>query len=97
MTRRRSLGGFVLANLLVWLLMTAILVVVPDTLERWMTLDIARGVGWALGYAVWVIAVEQDWRQRFGPFTRFVLQLILWVSAALLAIWISDAARLTLG
>ena len=93
MARRQSLARFLLVNLVVWILMTAILVVVPDTLERWTSLEIARGIGWAFGYGVWVFVVEQRWRERMGPFVRFFLQLILWVSSALLAIWISDAAR----
>ena len=94
MARRQSLARFLLLNLVVWILMTVILVVVPDTLERWISLEIARGIGWAFGYGVWVFAVEQDWRERMGPFARFFLQLILWVSSALIAIWISDAARI---
>ena len=93
MARRQSLTRFLLVNLIVWILMTVILVVVPDALERWVSLEIARGIGWAFGYGVWVFAVEQDWRERMGPFSRFFLQLILWVSSALVAIWISDAAR----
>ena len=36
------------ANLVVWLVMVAILVVVPDSLERWMSLEVARVVGWAV-------------------------------------------------
>ena len=94
MARRQSLSRFLLVNLLVWILMTVILVVVPDTLEHWVSLEIARVIGWAFGYGVWVFAVEQGWRERMGPFARFFLQLILWVSSALVAIWISDAARL---
>ena len=43
--------------------------------------------------AVWVVAVERQWQQRVGPFARFFLQLDLWVGAALVAIWISDQAR----
>jgi hypothetical protein len=97
MAHRRSHGRFILTNIVVWLLMTVILVVVPDTLEQWTSLEISRVIGWALGYAVWVIAVEQGWRERIGPLLRFVLQLVLWVSSALLAMWISEAARLTLG
>ena len=93
MARRQSLARFLGMNLGVWILMTVILVTVSDTLERWTSLEIARVIGWAFGYGVWVFAVEQRWRERMGPFPRFVLQLILWVSSALLAIWISDAAR----
>ena len=92
--RRQSFAHFFGINLVVWMLMTAILVVVPDTLERWTSLEIARVIGWGVGYGVWVFAVEQRWRERMGPVPRFILQLLLWVSSALLAIWISDAARL---
>lgn len=80
-------------NLAVWIVMVVILVVVPDYLERWMALEIARVVGWGVAGSVWVVAIEREWQARAGPFTRFVLQLILWVSAALLAIWISEQAR----
>ena len=93
MMSRRPFLGFLLVNAVVWLLMTTILVVVPDTLERWMTLEVARVIGWAVGYGVWVVAVEQRWREQMGPIKRAVLQFVLWVSAALLAIWVSDAAR----
>jgi hypothetical protein len=40
-----------------------------------------------------VVAVESQWKARFGPLTRFVLQLILWVGAAIVALWISELAR----
>jgi hypothetical protein len=85
---------FVAVNFAVWLIMVAILVVVPDQLERWLGLEFARVVGWAVACGVWVVAVERQWQERFGPFTRFALQLVIWVGAALLAIWISDQARL---
>lgn len=85
---------FAATSLVVWLVMVVILVVVPDTLERWLTLEIARVIGWALACGFWVVAVEREWQRRFGPFVRFVLQLVLWVSAALLAIWISEQARI---
>jgi hypothetical protein len=85
---------FVAVNFVVWLVMVAILVVVPDQLERWLGLEFARVVGWAVACGVWVVAVERQWQQRFGPFTRFALQLVLWVGAALLASWISDQARI---
>ena len=92
--RSQSFARFFGINLLVWILMTAILVVVPDTLEQWTSLEIARVIGWGVGYGVWVFAVEQRWREQVGPVPRFLLQLVLWVSSALLAMWISDAARL---
>jgi hypothetical protein len=85
-------GPFVALNFAVWLLMTAILVVVPDTLEAWLGLEIARVVGWAVACGVWVVAVESQWKARFGPLTRFICQLILWVGAAIVALWISELA-----
>ncbi len=84
---------FVLRNVLVWLLMVAILVVVPDQLEHWMPFEITRVIGWAVAVGVWVIVVEQEWRARVGPFARFGFQLVLWVSAALLASWLSAQFR----
>ena len=91
---RRPLRPFILANVVVWLMMTAILVVVPDTLERWMRLEIARVIGWAVACSVWVIAVERQWQERVGPLARFGLQLALWIAAALTAIWISEQFRI---
>ena len=88
------LRPFLFANAIVWVLMTAILVVVPDTLEQWMPLEIARVIGWAVACSVWVVAVERQWQQRVGPLARFGLQLVLWVAAAMTAIWISEQARL---
>jgi len=87
---------FLLANVAVWIVMVVILVVVPDYLERWMPLEVARVVGWGVAGSVWVVAIEREWQRRAGPFVRFLLQLVLWVSAALLAIWISDQARVQL-
>lgn len=94
MSRRPWPLGFLVANAAIWLLMTAILVVVPDTLERWMPLEVARVIGWAVACAAWVVAVEREWQRRTGPFTRFALHLALWVSAALVAIWVSEHASL---
>ena len=91
--RRVSTGSFVLRSALMWVAMTIILVVVPDALERWMRLEVARVIGWALACGVWVVAIEAEWKARYGPFVRFLLQLVLWVSAALLASWISDQFR----
>lgn len=85
---------FVAINLAVWLVMVAILVVVPDVLARSMRLEVARVIGWALACAVWVVAVEREWQARFGPLARFALQLVLWVAAALAAIWISEHSTL---
>jgi hypothetical protein len=85
---------FVVRNILVWLLMAAILVVVPDQLDRVMPFEIAGVIGWAIAVSVWVIAVEQQWQARFGPFARFGFQLVLWVSAALVANWIRAQIRI---
>jgi hypothetical protein len=84
---------FLALNLLVWLVMTIILVVVPDALEARVGLEVARVIGWAAACGVWVVAVDAHWNARAGPLTRFVVQLVLWVSAALLASWISEQAR----
>jgi len=92
-----SVWRFVVRNALVWVLMAAILVIVPDELARWISIDIARVIGWAVACGVWVIVVEQEWKARFGPLARFGFQLLLWVSAALVAIWISDTVHLDLG
>ena len=53
--------------MLVWVLMTAILVVVPDPLERWLGLELARVLGWAVACGVWVVAVESQWKARVRP------------------------------
>ena len=92
MTARRT-GAFVVTNVVMWLVMTVILVVVPDALERWMSLELARVVGWAVASGFWVIVLQQPWRARVGPFALFAIQVALWISAALVAIWISDTAR----
>lgn len=93
MTRRRSVLPFLAANALMWVVMTVILVVVPDTLERWMSIEVARVVGWAIASGVWVVGLEQRLRSRANPAVVFALQLVLWVSAAMVAMWISDSAR----
>ena len=94
MAGKRAPLVFLAVNFVVWLLMVGILVVVPDQLERWLGLELSRVVGWAVACGVWVVAVERQWQERFGPFTRFGLQFVIWVSAALLASWISEQARL---
>jgi hypothetical protein len=86
---------FLAVNALVWVLMVVILVLVPDTLEPWTGLAIGRVIGWAVAGGFWVVAVEREWQTRFGPFTRLALQMVLWVGAALLAIFISDQARVS--
>lgn len=90
--RGRGFAAFVLKNIIVWLLMVVVLVLVPDTLEPWLGLEIARIVGWAVAFPVWMIVVERDWQARFGPLTRVALQVPLWIAAALLASWISEQA-----
>ena len=91
---RGSHWRFVLTNIAVWLVMTAILVVVPDALEQRMPLQIARVLGWAVACSVWVVTVEAGWQRRVGVLPRFFVQLVLWVGAALVAMWISDQFRI---
>ena len=88
--RRIRLG---LRSVGVWLVMVVVLVVVPDTLERWMPLNIARVCGWVLASGIWVAVLERDWQARFSPILRFALQIVAWLGAALLAMWISDQFR----
>jgi hypothetical protein len=95
MAPRAGLATFLIFNAFVWVLMTVILVLVPDRLEQWLGLELARIIGWAVACGVWVVAVEASWKARYGPFTRFALQFVLWVSAALVAMWISEMARAT--
>ena len=93
-TRRPSVWRFLLKNAAVWLLMVALLVTVPQELLRWCPVSVARAIGWAIAFGVWTIVVETEWRARFGVFVRFLLQLVLWVTAALLAAWVSDQINL---
>ena len=95
MASRTGIVTFLAANALVWLLMTAILVVVPDTIDRWVGLELARVIGWAVACGLWVVTIEGQWKRRFGPFTRFVCQLVLWVLAAVVAMWISEHAKVS--
>jgi hypothetical protein len=74
--------------------MVAILVVVPDLLATWIPLEVARGVGWAVACSAWVLTVERQWQARFRPLPRVALELVLWVAAAVVAVAISDSARL---
>ena len=78
----------------VWIVMVAVLVVVPDALEHWMPLEVARVCGWVLASGIWVAVLEREWRERFAPVPRFALQIAIWLSAALTAIWVSDQVRL---
>jgi hypothetical protein len=92
---RRRLAGwrFFLTNAIVWLVMTALLVVVPNALEPRLSMPVARVLGWAVACSVWVVTVEAGWQRRYGPVPRFLVQLVLWVAAALVAMWISDQFR----
>lgn len=83
-----------MANVGMWLVMTAILVALPDQLDRWLDLSMARAVGWAVAGAVWVVAIERHWQARMGALARFPLQVVLWASAAMAAMWLSDQFRL---
>ena len=74
--------------------MTTILLVLPDQLERWMDLSIGRAIAWAVAGAVWVVAIERQWQVRMGVLARIPLQVVLWVSSALVAMWLSDLFRL---
>ena len=65
--KTRRLSSFVLKNLIVWVLMVVVLVLVPDTLEPWLGIEIARVIGWGVAFPVWMIVVERDWQTRFGP------------------------------
>lgn len=97
MPRTASTVRFLAVNVCVWLAMVAILVVVPDWLDRWLAIELSRGIAWAVACAVWVVVIEAEWKARFGVFSRSVLQLVLWVAAALVAIWISDQVNLRTG
>ena len=79
----------------VWLAMVVVLVLVPDALEQWIPLDIARICGWVLASGIWMVVLDRDFRERYGPFVRFTLQLAAWLSAAILAVTISDRFRVT--
>jgi hypothetical protein len=92
MPRRAGLR-FRIWSIGVWLLMVAVLVLVPDTLERWMPLNIARVCGWVLASGLWVAILERDWQDRFKPLPRFLLQITIWLAAALAATWISEQFR----
>jgi hypothetical protein len=80
----------VLGTAVVWLLMTVILVLLPDAIDEWVGLDIARVIAWAVACGLWVVTIEPQWRAHVGPFPRLVLQLLLWIAAALIALWIQD-------
>ena len=77
----------------IWIVMVIVLVVVPDALEAWMPLNIARVCGWIVATGLWVVVLDRRWQARFPPLLRFSLQIAAWLSAALLAAWISDQFR----
>lgn len=85
---------FVGLNVVLWLAMTTILVVLPDQLDRWLDLSVARAIAWAVAGALWVVAIEREWQVRMGALARFPLQVLLWTSSALVAMWLSDQFRL---
>jgi len=93
MTRRGSAAVFFVANVLAWLLLVAIMVLVPDYLGRWVSLEVSRVVGWAVASGIWVVALQPRWRARVGPLALFGVQFVTWVSAAILAMWISEASH----
>jgi len=84
---------FIGLNAVMWVVMTAILVILPDALDRWVDITIARAFAWAIAGCVWVVAIERQWRARMGALARFPLQVGLWASAALVATWLSDMFR----
>jgi hypothetical protein len=94
MTPRRSSLPFVAANAVMWVVMIAILIGVPELVDRWMPIEVARALGWAVASGVWVIALQQQWRSRVRPLTLFAVQLGLWVSAAVVAMWITAMFRM---
>ena len=93
----KGTAGFVARSGAVWFGMVLVLIVVPDALEDWMPLPMARVCGWVLASGIWVAVVERDWRARFSPVPRFLLQTAIWLSAALIAIYVSDYFRMGRG
>jgi hypothetical protein len=91
--RNKKAIRFLVLNALMWGVMTVLLVLVPDVLEPSLGFEFSRAVGWAVACGVWVVVLESAWKERFGTFARFALQLLVWVSAAVVASWISDQAR----
>lgn len=93
-SKSSSLWAFIGLNVLLWFVMTAILLVLPDQLVRWMDISVGRAIAWAVAGAVWVVAIERQWQTRMGALARFPLQVLLWASSALVAMWLSDQFRL---
>ena len=94
---QKGTARFVAWSGAVWLVMIVVLIVVPDSLEGWMPLSIARVCGWVLASGIWVAVVEREWRERFSPIPRFLIQIVVWLSAALIAVYVSDYFRLGRG
>jgi len=84
---------FIGLNVVMWVVMTVILVILPDALDGWVDIVIARAFAWAVAGGLWVVVIERQWRARMGALARFPLQVGLWVSAAMVATWISDLFR----
>ena len=94
---QKGTARFVAWSGAVWLVMIVVLIVVPDSLEDWMPLPIARVCGWVLASGIWVAVVEREWRERFSPIPRFLIQIVVWLSAALIAVYVSDYFRVGRG
>jgi len=94
---QKGTARFVARSGAVWLIMIVVLIVVPDSLEGWMPLPIARVCGWVLASGIWVAVVEREWRERFSPIPRFLIQIVVWLSAALIAVYVSDYFRVGRG
>ena len=94
---QKGTARFVAWSGAVWLVMIVVLIVVPDSLEGWMPLSIARVCGWVLASGIWVAVVEREWRARFSPVSRFLLQTAIWLTAAFIAIFVSDYFRMGRG
>jgi hypothetical protein len=91
---RPNLRFFVFRNVIVWIAMTSILVIVPDSLERWLGLEIARIAGWVGACAVWVVSVESLWKARYRVLPLFFIRITFWLSTAWVAIKISELYRI---
>ena len=48
MAERVSRVVFIITNVVVWTVMTVVLVIVPDVLERWVSIEVARIIGWGV-------------------------------------------------
>jgi len=94
---QKGTARFVAWSGAVWLVMIVVLIVVPDSLEDWMPLPVARVFGWVLASGIWVAVVEREWRERFSPIPRFLIQIVVWLSAALIAVYVSDYFRVGRG